>query len=81
MGYGADWISEPAIKKAAWINIQPTSNPNKPIRFSLYLDRARNLLESFFNKIKRCRRLATRYDKFATDHLAFNCVNQALALP
>ena len=33
--------------------------------------RARNLVEWFFNKIKHCRRVATRYDKFAANYLAF----------
>jgi transposase len=32
---------------------------------------ARNLVERFFNKIKQCRRIATRYDKFAVNYLAF----------
>ena len=31
----------------------------------------RNLVERFFNKIKQCRRVATRYDKLAANHLAF----------
>jgi hypothetical protein len=29
------------------------------------------LVERFFNKIKRCRRVATRYDMLAANHLAF----------
>jgi transposase len=33
--------------------------------------RARNLVERFFNKIKQCRRVATRYDKLAANCLAF----------
>ena len=33
--------------------------------------RARNLIERFFNKIKQCRRVATRYDKLAANYLAF----------
>ena len=36
-----------------------------------YLYRARNLIERFFNKIKQCRRVATRYDKLAANYLAF----------
>ena len=39
--------------------------------FSPYLYRARNLIERFFNKIKPCRRVATRYDKLAANYLAF----------
>jgi transposase len=33
--------------------------------------RTRNLIERFFNKIKQCRRVATRYDKRAANYLAF----------
>jgi transposase len=40
----------------------------KTIRPHLY--RARNLVERFFNKIKQCRRVATRYDKLAANYLA-----------
>jgi transposase len=29
-----------------------------------------NLVERFFNKIKHCRRVATRYDKLAANYLA-----------
>jgi transposase len=29
------------------------------------------LVERFFNKIKQCRRIATRYDKLAANYLAF----------
>ena len=32
---------------------------------------SRNLIERFFNKIKQCRRVATRYDKLAANYLAF----------
>ncbi len=42
-----------------------------PICFSPYLYRARYLVERFFNKIKYCRRVATRYDKLAANYLAF----------
>jgi transposase len=37
----------------------------------LHLYRARNLVERLFNTIKRCRRVATRYDMLAAKHLAF----------
>jgi transposase len=29
------------------------------------------MVERFFNKIKQCRRIATRYDKLAANYLAF----------
>jgi transposase len=64
-----------------WAAIKPML-PNKPrgVRrvndrrvfcFGPYLYRARNLVERFFNKIKQCRRVATRYDQLAANYLAF----------
>jgi transposase len=70
-GYDADWIRELAIKKGAWANIPPKSNRSNPICFSPYLYRSRNQVERFFNRIKQCRRVATRYDRLAANYLAF----------
>lgn len=41
---------------------------DRPLR----VDRARNLIERFFNKIRQCRRVATRYDKLAASYPALN---------
>ena len=70
-GYDADWIRTLASERGAWANIPPRCNRNEPICFSPHLYRARNLVERFFNKIKQCRRIATRYDKLAANYLAF----------
>ncbi len=43
----------------------------RPICFSFYLYRARSRIERFFNRIKQCRRVATRYNKLAANYLAF----------
>jgi transposase len=32
---------------------------------------ARNRVERFFNRIKQCRRVATRYDRLAANYFAF----------
>jgi transposase len=53
------------MTKGAWANIQPKSNRSNPIYG------ARNRVERFFNRIKQCRRVATRYDRLATNFLAF----------
>ena len=58
-------------EQGAWANIPPKVNRKDPICFSPHLYRARNLVERFFNKIKQCRRIATRYDKLAANYLAF----------
>ena len=70
-GYDADWIRALATERGSWANVPPRCNRREPICFSPYLYRARNLVERFFNKIKQCRRVATRYDKLAANYLAF----------
>ena len=70
-GYDADWIRELVRQQGASANIPPKRNRKAPICFSPHLYRARNLIERFFNKIKQCRRVATRYDKLAANYLAF----------
>lgn len=59
------------MRKGAWANIPPKSNRSDPIRFSPCLYRARNQVERFFNRIKQCRRVVTRYDRLAANYLAF----------
>src|SRR5262249_19743980 len=70
-GYDADWIRDLVRQHGAWANIPPKRNRTEELCFSPYLYRARNLIERFFNKIKHCRRVATRYDKLAANYLAF----------
>jgi transposase len=70
-GYDADWIRALASEQGAWANIPPKRNRKEAICFSPYFYRARNLVERFFNKIKQCRRIATRYDRLAANYLAF----------
>jgi transposase len=69
-GYDADRIREFAAAKGARVNIPRKSNRNNPICFGPYLYRTRNWVERLFNKIKHCRRVATRYDKLAANYLA-----------
>jgi transposase len=63
--------TSPCRQAVRMTNIPPRSNRNAPVCFSPYLYRARNLVERLFNKIKQCRRVATRYDKLAANYLAF----------
>jgi transposase len=70
-GYDADWIRAFASERSSWANVPPKCKRRQPICFSPHLYRARNLIERFFNKIRECRRVATRYDKLAANYLAF----------
>jgi transposase len=66
-GYDADWVRVLVTRRRAEAYIPPRSNRNEPICLSRHLYRARNLVEWFFNRIKQCRRVATRYDKLAAN--------------
>jgi transposase len=70
-GFDANLIRPLASQHGAWADILPKWNRTGPICFSCHLYRARNLVERFFNKIKQCHRVATRYDKLAANYLAF----------
>jgi transposase len=69
--YDADWIRALARQHGAWANIPAKRNRTEALCLSPYLYRARNPVERFFNKIKHCRRVATRYDKLSANYLAF----------
>jgi transposase len=70
-GHDADRIRSLVRKHGAWANIPPKGNRTEMLCFSPYLYWARNLVERFFkrffNKIKHCRRVATRYEKLAAN--------------
>ena len=68
--YDSDAIRAFASERGAWANIPPKSNRKNPICFSPLLYRNRNHVERFFNRIKQCRRIATRYEKLAVNFLA-----------
>ena len=69
--YDADAVRAFARSEGGWANIPPRRTRKDPICFSPFLYRARNRIERFFNRIKQCRRIATRYDKLAENFLAF----------
>jgi transposase len=64
-------LDQAACPTARSLGEHSAETKSDPICFSPYLYRARNLIERFFNKIKQCRRVATRYDKLAANYLAF----------
>lgn len=68
--YDSGAVRELVRERGAWANI-PQRNRRNPICFSPYLYRDRNHVDRFFNRIKHCTRIATRYDKLAANFLAF----------
>ena len=68
--YDADWIRRQIEDQGAAANIPDRSNRKQSHAFSPTLYRERNRVERFFNRLKHCRRVATRYEKLAANYLA-----------
>jgi transposase len=77
-GYDAAWIREGA--KARGMKPVIPSHPNRTVslRYDKRLYRIRYRIECFFHRLKRCRRIATRFEKTARNYLAL--VHLACAL-
>jgi transposase len=69
--YDADWLRRRVEDAGASPNIPSKSNRKWKACFSAKLYRQRNRIERFFNRIKHFRRIATRYEKHASNYLAF----------
>ncbi len=51
--------------------IPSRSNRKEPRDYDKHAYKDRNLVERFLNKVKNCRRIATRYEKTSRNYLAF----------
>lgn len=78
-GYDSDpfrqWLRARSIKPC----IPPRSNRRHPESYPKAAYRKRHLIENFFEKIKRYRRVSTRYDKLADTFFGFVCLATAVA--
>lgn len=61
-------------QRGAFANIPPKANRTWKNCFSPYLYRDRNAIERMFCRLKDFRRIATRYDRLATNFLAAVCI-------
>ena len=68
--YDADWLRHSIETAGAAPNIPSKITRRWRACFSAALYRERNRIERFFNRIKHCRRVATRYEKHASNFLA-----------
>jgi len=68
--YDADWIRNHIEGQGAAPNIPDKVNRKDRHCFSAALYRERNRIERFFNRVKHCRRIATRFEKHAANYLA-----------
>jgi transposase len=70
-GYDSSSLVEVIESGGAQAVIPPRSNRKEPREYDEHLYKERNLVERFLNKVKHCRRVATRYEKTVRNYLAF----------
>jgi transposase len=70
-GYDSTPIREQLLAQDMGPVIPPRSNRTEPIDYDHDLYKLREKVERFFNRLKQCRRIATRYDKLSQTFLAF----------
>ncbi len=68
--YDTDAIRNFVKQRKCWAHIPAKANRKQTISFSRWVDRQRNLVERFFNRIRQMRGLATRFDRRADNYLA-----------
>jgi transposase len=73
-GYDTDHIRRRVEANGTLPNIPPKANRIWKNCFSPFLYRARNAIERMFCRLKDFRRIATRYDRLATNFLAAVCL-------
>ena len=73
-GYDTDLIRRRVEANGTLPNIPPKANRVWKNCFSPVLYRARNAIERMFCRLKDFRRIATRYDRLATNFLATVCI-------
>jgi transposase len=72
--YDSSTLRETATAKGVKTCIPGRANRTTAVPFSAKLYRRRHRVENFFQRIKRHRRVATRYDKLAETFLGFVCL-------
>lgn len=68
--YDTNAIRKQAAEREIWANIPVKKTRKDSFAFSGWVYRQRNQVERFFNRIKNCRGLATRYDRDPNNFLA-----------
>ena len=69
-GYDSKSLVEAAEAEGMTVLIPSRSNSLEPRTYDAAIDKERNQIERLFNRLKNCRRVATRYEKTACNFLA-----------
>ena len=78
--YDSSTLRQTAATKGVKTCIPGRTNRTTTVPFSAKLYRRRHRVENFFQRIKRYRRVATRFDKLAETFLGFVCLAILLTL-
>ncbi len=78
-GYDSNAVRRKIEEKGTAPNIPPKANRRWKNCFSPYLYRDRNAIERMFCRLKDFRRVATRYDRSATNFMAAVCLAATVA--
>jgi transposase len=70
-GYDCDRIRAEIKGRGGFPEIPPKSNRVRPIAYDPEIGKKRHRVKNFFGRIKRFRRIATRYDKLPETFLGF----------
>ena len=70
-GYDADHLCDRIAESGAKVVIPPKRNRKTRRVYDAELNKERNHIERFFNKLKQFRRVATRYDKLLANFMGF----------
>ena len=70
-GYDDQKIRRHVEKNGGRANIPPRSNNKQNIEYDKIIGKKRHVVENFFCRIKKYRRVATRYDRLKKTYLAF----------
>jgi transposase len=79
-GYDSDPLRQ-EIRSAGAKPVIPPRRNRRTRRYDRQRYKLRNVVERFINRLKQCRRVATRYDKLAATFLGFVQIASILTLP
>lgn len=77
-GYDADSLRGQLRRQRCRVVIPSNRSRRRRRPFNRKLYKRRHLVENFFQRLKRYRRVATRYEKLATNFFAMVCFAAAL---
>ena len=73
-GYDSDPLRD-AVDEAGGVALIPgRSNRKKPVFYVKEVGRRRHVVENYFARVKRYRRVSTRYDRRAATYISFVCL-------